>query len=133
MIVIFATNLVDNYDKAFETRVRHKHFTKPNYKARREFWRKHLPIELPQKQDVSIEELAKIEDICGRDVKNAVIDSAVRIARSGKQFLELDDLIEAIERIKNSRITSQPSNSQKLTPEELAEVRDKLVAAQQVK
>ena len=105
----------------------------PNYKARREIWRKHLPIELPQKQDVSIEELAKIEDICGRDVKNAVIDSAVRIARSGKQFLELDDLIEAIERIKNSRITSQPSNSQKLTPEELAEVRDKLVAAQQVK
>ncbi|MGD1914201.1 MAG: hypothetical protein ACFB2X_26200 [Rivularia sp. (in: cyanobacteria)] len=46
-VVIFATNLVENYDKAFETRVRHIHFPMPDEKARYLIWQNHLPPELP--------------------------------------------------------------------------------------
>lgn len=62
-IVIFATNLVENYDKAFETRVRHIHFPMPDENCRYQIWQKHLPPELPLAPDVSIDKLAKVTDI----------------------------------------------------------------------
>ena len=103
--MIFATNLVENYDKAFETRVRHLHFPLPDEYCRREIWRRHLVPQLPLAENVSIDQLAAYaDDICGRDIRNAVIDSAVRAARYGKAQVELGDLIEAVERIKAARI-----------------------------
>jgi hypothetical protein len=104
-VVIFATNLVENYDKAFETRVRHLHFPLPDEHCRREIWRRHLVPQLPLAENVSIDQLAAYaDDICGRDIRNAVIDAAVRVARYGKAQVELRDLIEAVERIKAARI-----------------------------
>ena len=103
-VVIFATNLVTNYDKAFETRVRHLYFPMPDEKCRRELWRKHLPSELPVAVDVCIDQLASIDEICGRDIKNAVIDAAIRSARYGKNCIAQRDLVDAVERIKAARI-----------------------------
>jgi SpoVK/Ycf46/Vps4 family AAA+-type ATPase len=103
-VVIFATNLIKSYDQAFETRVRYIHFPMPDEKCRREIWIKHLPKELPLAQDVSIDELARINDICGRDIKNAVIDAAIRAARHNQVFVAQQDLIDAVERIKVSRV-----------------------------
>ncbi len=104
-VVIFATNLVENYDKAFETRVRHLHFPLPDEYCRREIWRRHLVPQLPVAKNVSIDQLAAYaDDICGRDIRNAVIDAAVRVARYGKTQVELRDLIEAVDRIKAARI-----------------------------
>jgi SpoVK/Ycf46/Vps4 family AAA+-type ATPase len=102
-IVIFATNLIESYDKAFETRVRHIEFPLPDEKSRREIWLRHLPRQLPLSDDVSIEELAKIDSVCGRDIKNAVIDAAIRAARAKKNFVTLQDLVVAVERIKTAR------------------------------
>ena len=104
-VVIFATNLVENYDKAFETRVRYLHFPLPGEHCRREIWRRHLVPQLPLAENVSIDQLAAYaDDICGRDIRNAVIDAAVRVARYGKAQVELGDLIEAVDRIKAARI-----------------------------
>ncbi len=104
-VVIFATNLVENYDKAFETRVRYLHFPLPDEHCRREIWRRHLVPQLPLAENVSIDQLAAYaDDICGRDIRNAVIDAAVRVARYGKAQVELRDLIEAVDRIKAARI-----------------------------
>src|SRR5260370_4263845 len=87
-VVIFATNLVENYDKAFETRVQHIYFPLPDEISRREIWRKHLPSRLPVAPDVSLENLATLaSDISGRDIKNAVIDAAVRVASRGKAYV----------------------------------------------
>ncbi len=122
-VVIFATNLVENYDKAFETRVRHIHFPMPNEQARQEIWRVHLVAELPCGEDVSVEELAKIDDVCGRDIKNAVIDAAVRTARQGKEQISLDQLVSAINRIKAARIQTNPVKKQKLDPETEVKIR----------
>ncbi|CAD5984296.1 ATP-binding protein [Planktothrix agardhii 1029] len=127
-VVIFATNLVENYDRAFETRVRHIQFPMPNTEARAVIWRKHLPGKLPLAANVSIENLAEIEDVCGRDIKNAVIDAAIRTARNNKECVEMQELVEAVNRIKSARI-SVSGNSRKLTPEEEAKVKEKLKEA----
>lgn len=107
-VVIFATNLVTNYDKAFETRVRHLYFPMPDQQCRRELWQKHLPPELPLGGDVCVDQLATIDELCGRDIKNAVIDTAIRTARHGKNCIAQRDLVDAVERIKVARIALAP-------------------------
>ncbi|MGB7709718.1 MAG: ATP-binding protein [Microcoleus sp.] len=127
-VVIFSTNLVENYDKAFETRVRHVKFPMPDEKGRQQIWRKHLPQKLPGVKKISVEELAKVDDVCGRDIKNAVIDAAMRVARQRKEEIELSDLLRSIEHIKTARINVKPA-SERLTPEETEAVRQKVQAA----
>src|SRR5438105_11098278 len=71
----------------------------------REIRRRHLVPQLPLAENVSIDQLAAYaDDICGRDIRNAIIDAAVRVARYGKAQVELRDLIEAVDRIKAARI-----------------------------
>ena len=103
-VVVFSTNLVENYDRAFETRMRHIQFPMPDAEGRRLIWTRHLPKELPLEADVSVEQLSEIEDVCGRDIKNAVIDAALRAARSRRPRLGQQDLIAALHRIKAARI-----------------------------
>ncbi len=103
-IAIFATNLVENYDRGFETRVRNLYFPLPDQDSRREIWQRHLPEQLPLAGDVSIDELAKINHVCGRDIKNAVIDAALRAARGDQASVSQKDLFGAIERVKSARI-----------------------------
>jgi SpoVK/Ycf46/Vps4 family AAA+-type ATPase len=129
-VVIFSTNLVENYDKAFETRVRHVNFPMPDETCRQKIWAKHLPDKMPKAGNVSLAELAKIDDVCGRDIKNAVIDAAMRAARKGQIQLELTDFIKSIEGIKKSRInTSSDGSSEDLTPQEKNSIEEKIKAA----
>ena len=116
-IVIFATNLIENYDKAFETRVRNVYFPLPDKLLRQKIWEQHLPQKLPLSQDVCVEQLAEIEDICGRDIKNAVVDAAMKAAHKGKEMIEFIDIIEAINYIKVSKANSV-MNIQDLSQEE---------------
>lgn len=132
-IVIFATNLVENYDKAFHTRVRHIKFSLPDEKCRREIWRCHLPSKLPLADDVSIDLLAKIEDLSGREIREIVIDVANRAALNAKRqfqdprkaIITLKDLQEAAERKKAERPIP---DKEKLTLEEQEEVNQKIRA-----
>ncbi len=102
-LVIFSTNLIENYDQAFETRMRHVRFPRPDEVCRREIWKRHLPEELPLAEDVDTEVLGAIEGLCGRDIKNAVIDAALRAARNGYPRIELEDLRKAVARLEDSR------------------------------
>ena len=103
-VVVFSTNLVENYDRAFETRMRHVMFPMPDEKSRRRIWKRHLPKEFPQAEDVVVERLASIDDVCGRDIKNAVIDAALRAARGRRNVVHFTELEQAINRIKAARI-----------------------------
>jgi len=105
--VIFATNFVEAYDRAFESRMRHTRFELPDQICRQRIWEKHLVPELPRACDVTAEELAKIKGICGRDIKNAIVDAARRVAYSKRNRIELSDLISAVERL----IAARPSTS----------------------
>lgn len=127
-IVIFATNLVKNYDKAFETRVRNIHFPIPDESCRKAIWKVHLPEKLPLSKDVSVEELAKIEDVCGRDIKNAVIDSAMKAAYENRERIRLKDLIESVDRIKSARIRPE-HESHELSLSEKEEIEKKVKEA----
>ncbi|ABK97808.1 ATP-binding protein [Pelobacter propionicus] len=103
-VVIFATNLVTNYDQAFETRVRHIHFPMPDAVARAAIWRNHLLPSLPLGCDVDAGRLAEAEEeFCGRDIKNAVVNTALRVARQGRQVICHVDLEEEIRRIVTAR------------------------------
>ena len=113
-VVIFSTNLVENYDRAFDTRMRHIQFPMPDEAAREKIWARHLPPELPLAEDVVPEVLARTDDVCGRDIKNAVIDAALRAARSGATRISLADLERAVTQIKAARIKpsqTSPGNS----------------------
>lgn len=107
-VVIFATNMLQSYDKAFETRVRHIHFPLPDEECRRQIWEVHLPASLPRAMDVDPATLAKqVDEVCGRDIKNAVVEAAARANREGRSQIELHDLVAAIKRIKSARVSQQ--------------------------
>jgi ATP-dependent 26S proteasome regulatory subunit len=110
-VVIFATNMAQSYDKAFETRVRHIRFPLPDAECRKEIWRIHLPEKLPRAEDIDLATLAaQSADMCGRDIKNAVIDAATKVQADGRKRLEMADLLLAIKRISGKRL-SEDSNA----------------------
>lgn len=102
--VIFATNLIENYDKAFETRIQHVIFKMPDISCREKIWQAHLLPELPLAPELSCTRLAQaVEDVCGRDIKNAVIRTAVQAAIR-HTLITQQDLINTIKNIKAARI-----------------------------
>lgn len=101
-IVVFATNLIENYDPAFDSRVHHVHFPLPDRVALEAIWRHHLPPGLPL-DGVSVEDLAaSSEGLAGRDVKTAVISAAVSAARNNTAVTH-ERLLYGIQAIRASR------------------------------
>lgn len=125
---IFATNLIQNYDPAFETRVKNIKFDLPDENARKLLWEKHLPKELPLAKDVITEELAKIDDVCGRDIKNAVVDAAVGVALADGKNITLADLEKALRKIISRRSTNREHLGEKDS-----EIKEKIMAALKAK
>jgi SpoVK/Ycf46/Vps4 family AAA+-type ATPase len=80
-LVIFASNLPHSYDAAIESRLFHVDFALPDRDTRLRIWRAHLPPQLPLAPGVSLEALAAVENVSGRDIKLAVIMAAVSTAR----------------------------------------------------
>ena len=80
-VVIFATNLADNYDKAFESRIlKHIHFDLPTLENREAIIAITIPSKVPFSEEVNREELCKklaeiSEGFSGREIKNAVLES----------------------------------------------------------
>lgn len=71
-VVIFATNLVVNYDRAFLSRLINIEFSMPDVNARMEIWNEHIRgagIQIPLAPDVKVMELAENYEFCGRDKK----------------------------------------------------------------
>lgn len=102
-IVIFATNLVVNYDKAFLSRLINIEFVKPDSKARYAIWQQHLKgegLHIPLSDDVNLQELAENYEFCGREIKNSVKDACVSVAISMRDLVTQADLIKAAEKTK---------------------------------
>lgn len=78
-VVIFATNLVSNFDQAFESRIlKHIKLELPNENARIEIIKKMIPSKLPIVSAISDDELRELskttDGFSGRELKNAVLD-----------------------------------------------------------
>ncbi|WP_104708365.1 ATP-binding protein [Helicobacter ailurogastricus] len=88
VIVIFATNLLENYDKAFHSRIlRSISFELPNGKQRQAIISKHIPTALYEKgmAQLAQEELETLSQISkgfsGREIKNAILNGLIRAAK----------------------------------------------------
>lgn len=105
-IVIFATNLVVNYDKAFLSRLINVEFTNPNAAERKRIWWNHLKtdvIHVPLANDVDIDCLADNYELCGREIKNVVKNACVSVALKKKDIVSQQDFIYACEKAVDER------------------------------
>lgn len=78
-VVLFATNLVTNFDKAFESRIlKHIQFELPNKEARAAIIEKMLPSKIPFETALTKEQFmeasALIDGLSGREIKNAILE-----------------------------------------------------------
>lgn len=105
-IVIFATNLVVNYDKAFLSRLINIEFTYPNAEEREQIWWNHLKsesIHIPLAQDVNVRELAEKFEFCGREIKNSIKNACIAVALDKRDVVTQSNFIKACERTFDER------------------------------
>jgi SpoVK/Ycf46/Vps4 family AAA+-type ATPase len=105
-LVIFASNLVINYDKAFLSRLINIEFTSPTEKERIKIWNNHLKgknIKVPLSNDVDINELAKKYEFCGREIKNSIKDACVEAALNNQEFVNQSNFIYACNKTLNEK------------------------------
>lgn len=103
-IVIFATNLMVNYDKAFLSRLINIEFQAPDADGRLKIWNNHMfgdGVKIPFGDDIDLKDIAEKYEFCGRDIKNAVKDVCVSVVRQQKDRVFQSDIIKTCERIKS--------------------------------
>lgn len=78
-IIVFATNLFDNYDEAFLRRILFNvEFLAPDFPMREQLWKFHLSENVPKQ--VTYDNLADISDgLCGGDIKNITIKLGLKL------------------------------------------------------
>jgi ATP-dependent 26S proteasome regulatory subunit len=128
-VVIFATNLASNYDKAFVTRIKSIHFRKPDLEMRRKLWQTMLLSSLPLEENVSFDQLALIDDVCGRDIKNAIVKAAIQTAIDSQQCITQELLEKSLRAI----IESNNEVGTKLNEKEKKEIGEKIKAKLEAK
>ena len=93
VITIFATNLKENYDSAFESRIlKHIQFRLPDKDLRIEIIKKHIPSKAPFDKEQSGEEFWNTlgdlsEELAPRELKNLVLNTLIKAATSEEQKL----------------------------------------------
>lgn len=102
-VVLFATNLVTNFDPAFESRIlKHIRFELPNLEARAAIIKKMIPSRLPVNKpftnDEYIECSKQIEGFSGREIKGAILDLLLSKAELNNHgiIFSIDDLYSAL-------------------------------------
>lgn len=107
-IVIFATNLVINYDNAFLTRLISVEFKSPDAPTRKRIWDVHIrpvnngessKLNIPLGDDVATQKLADNFDFSGREIRNAVISACISAAMQDKEYVCQEDFVFACEKI----------------------------------
>jgi len=81
-VIVFATNLIRNYDSAFISRIRWQiQFDLPDEAARQQIWQAQIPKSLPIDSTVDFAHLAaQFSGVSGRDIKKAVLQATVAAA-----------------------------------------------------
>lgn len=88
-VIIFATNLVSNFDSAFESRIlKHLKFELPNKEARCKIIQNMIPARLPWENMMTETQLEGLSDIAeglsGREIKNVILETMLnKVSESG--------------------------------------------------
>lgn len=122
-IVVFATNLAQNFDSAFVRRIQtHVHFDLPDYDCRVRLAEYMLVKEMPITDNLTPASFAEIsEGLSGGDFRTVVLNAAaVAVSRQGDaQRVSLDDIqgeIESVNKAKN--VVAGQQVPKKVTEEE---------------
>lgn len=96
-LVVFTTNLLQNYDEAFRRRIlAHVAFGYPDEAARAAIWRLHLPVRMPRSPETEPEWLAaRYDDVSGADIKDMVLFAAAVCLQRGEERVALEHFDEA--------------------------------------
>lgn len=101
-VVVFTTNLLQNYDDAFRRRILAQvPFPFPDEAARAEIWRLHLPERMPCSPEIGPERLAAAySDVTGADIKDMVLYAAALCLQQGAERVGLEHVDEAYRYVK---------------------------------
>ena len=132
-VVLFATNLVTNFDKAFESRILdHIKLELPNREARAAIIDKMLPSKMPLEHRFTHEELLEASDLidgfAGREIKNAILTMLLDKASLGLEnpIFTLEDLKTALSK-KKEQIDKLKAEEKERRKEKIAKrLQDKL-------
>lgn len=120
-VVLFATNLVTNFDRAFESRIlKHIRFELPNQEARAAIIKKMLPSRLPVNQPFTDEEIfeaaALIDGLSGREIKNAILDLLLSKAQLHDDAIRftIDDIRTALAKKKKEKDNLKAEENRRL-------------------
>lgn len=107
-VVIFATNLVSNFDKAFKSRIlSFIEFTLPDSDTRAKLIETMIPSQLPLKEHLSanaIQQLVKCSDgFSGREIRKSILTSLSEGALNDVKAFSLDDLLVGFESVRQER------------------------------
>ena len=97
-VIIFATNLFDNYDEAFLRRILFNiEFLPPDFEMRKKLWQFHLSEKVPR--EISYSDLATFsEGLCGGDIKNLTISLGLKLLTGRVATIDESLVKEEIER-----------------------------------
>ena len=124
-VVIFTTNLIENYDEAFKRRILLSvHFELPDEEAREKIWKLHLGSKMPLAEKVTSEELAKrYEGISGADIKDIVFFAAL-IAVGNGECIDFDTFDRAKTMVESRYLNEDKMNGEGFLIEEVTEVEE---------
>ena len=100
--IVFTTNFIKNYDKAFFRRITtHISIGYPDYDIRKKLWDRYLVSEerLESSRSDLLNFLAEIEKVTGADIENCVIKAVTRAVLVGKKVIGLEDIQRELESI----------------------------------
>lgn len=113
-LVIFATNLTENIDEAFMTRITSAvEFVAPDTNGRALLIEKHIPKKCPLARSFNEDDYLELSNICegfvGRDIRNAVKNILSNAAENGLTELSIKEFEEGFTQYKNSKKTLDES------------------------
>lgn len=137
-IVIFATNLFENYDRAFFRRILfHIKFSLPTEQELIKLWKFHLGCEtenkfVPRCANFSFEKLAKVSiGLSGGDIKNLTLRTCILLFSRNIQYITNEMISDEIEEYKQSLLDMDSKNSsykvEKLLGEEAEQAKELLI------
>ncbi|MGF1939252.1 MAG: ATP-binding protein [Nostoc sp. ChiQUE02] len=100
-VIIFTTNLFENYDGAFLRRIIFNiEFDPPNFLTRIQLWRFHLSETVPK--TISYEKAAEISDsLCGGDIRNIAIKLGLKLLANQVSLIDENLMLETIQKYKD--------------------------------
>lgn len=102
-MVLFTTNFISNYDPAFMRRIpNHIEFPTPNEETRIKLLEHYLNGIIPHTIDI-FDVAKKYDGITGSDISNALVNSALKVARNGEDSLKQEDFESSILKILNAK------------------------------